>query len=211
MQIYLFGQVPVGKLSCGMKLGFLKMESLKSHNQFLLGLGINSDNQNSLMYIQVICEHWYKSRSSVRWLVIGEYQHTSRTSLSITYNWESVSMDIHPSHWWALTYIQVISEHWHTSKTLMIIDIHPDHWWASTYIQDISEHQHSSRTSVSINIHPSHVTIFPHSFGSRRSSLFFKGWQHFSFVGSEKFVYTFSIFLISKKITFLNFLLSSAV
>ena len=43
-------QVPVGTLPSGMKLGFLEMESLTSHNQFLLGLGINSDNHNSLMY-----------------------------------------------------------------------------------------------------------------------------------------------------------------
>ena len=49
MLIYLIGQVPVGTLPCGMKLGFLEMESLKSHNQFLLDLGINSDNHNSLM------------------------------------------------------------------------------------------------------------------------------------------------------------------
>ena len=51
MLIYLFGKVPVGTLPCGMKLGFLEMESLTSHNQFLLGLGINSDNHNSLVYI----------------------------------------------------------------------------------------------------------------------------------------------------------------
>ena len=44
-------QVPVGTLPSGMKLGFLEMESLTSHNQFLLGLGINSDNHNSLVYI----------------------------------------------------------------------------------------------------------------------------------------------------------------
>ena len=49
--IYLFWEVPVGTLPCGMKLGFLEMESLTSHNQFLLGLGINSDNHNSLVYI----------------------------------------------------------------------------------------------------------------------------------------------------------------
>ena len=42
-------QVPVGTLPSGMKLGFLEMESLTSHNQFLLGLGINSDNHNSLL------------------------------------------------------------------------------------------------------------------------------------------------------------------
>ena len=42
-------QVPVGTLPSGMKLGFLEMESLTSHNQFLLGLGINSDNHNSLI------------------------------------------------------------------------------------------------------------------------------------------------------------------
>ena len=51
--IYLFVQVPVGTLPSGMKLGFLEMESLTSHNQFLLGLGINSDNHNSLLRIAV--------------------------------------------------------------------------------------------------------------------------------------------------------------
>ena len=46
-------QVPVGTLPSGMKLGFLEMESLTSHNQFLLGLGINSDNHNSLIHIMI--------------------------------------------------------------------------------------------------------------------------------------------------------------
>ena len=49
-------QVPVGTLPSGMKLGFLEMESLTSHNQFLLGLGINSDNHNSLLCIDLDLE-----------------------------------------------------------------------------------------------------------------------------------------------------------
>ena len=36
-------------------------------------------------------------------------------------------------------YIQVISMHLHTSRTLVIIDIHPVHQRASTDIQDIGE------------------------------------------------------------------------
>ena len=51
--IYLFVQVPVGTLPSGMKLGFLEMEPLTSHNQFLLGLGINSDNQDFLIFINL--------------------------------------------------------------------------------------------------------------------------------------------------------------
>ena len=61
--ISLFGQVPVGTLLSGMELGFLGMESLTSHNQFLLGLGINSDNQNSLIHIV------FKLNDSFRMLV----------------------------------------------------------------------------------------------------------------------------------------------
>ena len=49
MLIYLFEQVPGGSLLIVMELGFLGMKSLTSQNQFLLGLGINSDNQDSLM------------------------------------------------------------------------------------------------------------------------------------------------------------------
>ena len=50
----MFGQVPVGTLLSGVEMGFLGMESLTSQNQFLLGLGINSDNQDSLVYTQVV-------------------------------------------------------------------------------------------------------------------------------------------------------------
>ena len=49
MLIYLFEQVPGGSLLSVMEFGFLGMDSLTSQNQFLLGLGINSDNQDSLM------------------------------------------------------------------------------------------------------------------------------------------------------------------
>ena len=49
MLIYLFEQVPGGSLLSVMEFGFLGMDSLTSQNQFLLGLGINSDNHNSLL------------------------------------------------------------------------------------------------------------------------------------------------------------------
>ena len=47
----MFEQVPGGSLLIVMELGFLGMKSLTSQNQFLLGLGINYDNQDSLIYI----------------------------------------------------------------------------------------------------------------------------------------------------------------
>ena len=56
MLIYLFEQVPGGSLLSVMEFGFLGMDSLTSQNQFLLGLGINSDNQDSLLYNQVLGE-----------------------------------------------------------------------------------------------------------------------------------------------------------
>ena len=54
MLIYLFEQVPGGSLLSVMEFGFLGMDSLTSQNQFLLGLGINSDNQDSLMNMDKI-------------------------------------------------------------------------------------------------------------------------------------------------------------
>ena len=47
----MFEQVPGGSLLSVMEFGFLGMDSLTSQNQFLLGLGINSDNQDSLVHI----------------------------------------------------------------------------------------------------------------------------------------------------------------
>ena len=60
-------QVPVGTLPSGMKLGFLEMESLTSHNQFLLGLGINSDNQDSLL-------------ASLFWINLFNFEFVSKLS-----------------------------------------------------------------------------------------------------------------------------------
>ena len=49
----MFEQVPGGSLLSVMEFGFLGMDSLTSQNQFLLGLGINSDNHNSLIHIMI--------------------------------------------------------------------------------------------------------------------------------------------------------------
>ena len=56
----MFEQVPGGSLLSVMEFGFLGMDSLTSQNQFLLGLGINSDNQDSLIprYVPPEFLHW---------------------------------------------------------------------------------------------------------------------------------------------------------